>query len=149
MKNDDQPAIPWFDNGGQFKTAPEPAFQELLYSTCAPIPPGHSAENWYVEVLNRILTAMHGGERQRLGRATVAYNAETKDRLAAAPVTIWRAPRPPTSRWTHMAARDTIRKIDGAEETLGAEEELNDDMQRVADWGEGSSSQEAIGSFEE
>ena len=83
--------------------------------------------------MKRILSATHGGERERLVHAALAYNAKTKDRLGAAPETIWRALRLRVSRWTHMAARDAIRRIDGAEETLGAAEKLNEYMQRVAD----------------
>ena len=49
----------------------------------------------------------------------------------------------------HMAARDATRKINGAGDTLGAEEELNKYIQRVEDWGRGGGLQEAVGSFEE
>ena len=150
MSNNDPPVILWSDNGGQFKTVLEQLFQELLFCKCAFIPPGHPASNGYVEVLNRILSAMHGGERRRLGPATRAYNAKTKDRIGAAPETIWRALRPLTSRWTHMAAQEAIRKIDGAgQSTLDAEEELGDYMQRVAERGKDGRLLEAVDSFEE
>ena len=108
-----------------------------MYCACSFILPGHPANNGYVEALNAIPTATHGEERRRLGRATLAYNAKTKDRLGAAPEAIWRARRPLTSRWAYMAARDAIRKIDGTGGALGAEEELNKYIQRAADWERG------------
>ena len=151
MSNNDPPAILWSDNGGQFKTVLEQLFEELLFCKCVFIPPGHPASNGYVEVLNRIIAGMHGGDRRRLALATRAYNAKWKDRIKAAPETAWRVLRPKTSRWTHIAAQDTIRKMDGAEKKtiLDAERELTDYMQRVADWEKNGDLQAAIASFDE
>ena len=149
IKNNDPPEILWSDDGGQFNTALDQLFQGLPYCRRTFILQGRRASDGYVEVLNRILTAMHGGGREGLARATLAYKAETKDRLGAAPETIWQTLRPLTSEWAHMAAGDATRKIDGAGGTFDAEEELNDYMQRVADWEKGGSLRGTVGSFEE
>ena len=84
-----------------------------------------------------------------MGRATLAHNAKTKDRLGSAPVPKCRAIRSVTSGWTHMAARGAMREIYGAEETVGAGEELNDNMHLVADWEKDSRLHGAVDSFEE
>ena len=109
MRNGAPTEMPWSDNGGQFRAALEQLFQELLYYRCAFVPPGHPASNGYAEVLNRTLAATHGGERRCLAHATRAYNAETKDRIGAAPGTPTPheqvGPRRSTGRHTHNGWR--------------------------------------------
>ena len=61
VKNNDPAAIHWPDDGGQFKTVLGQLFQGIMYCARTLIPPGNQVINGYVEVLRRILTAMHGG----------------------------------------------------------------------------------------
>ena len=130
-------------------TALEQIFQELLCCERAFIPPGHPASDGYVEVLNRIFFVRHGRGRRRLAPAIRAYNAKIKDRIGAAPETIRWSLRVLTSRWTHIAALGAIRRMDGAEKkTLAAKEELNDYIQRAAEWEKGGTLQSAGGPFE-
>ena len=121
--NNDPPEALWSEDGGQLKTVLGQLFRDLLHCTCAFMPPGRPANNGFLDALNRILPAMRGRGRRRLAHATRAYNVKTKDRIGLAPETIWRAPRPPTSEWTNMAALDSRRKIAGAENTLDSPEE--------------------------
>ena len=78
MTNSDPPVILWSDAGGQFKTESEHLFQELLFCKRTFISPGNAVSTGYMEVLNRVLPAMHGGDRRYPRGASLAYNARAK-----------------------------------------------------------------------
>ncbi|CAK0793181.1 unnamed protein product [Prorocentrum cordatum] len=72
------------------------------------IPPGHPQSNGLVEVHNRILDFMHGGQRDRLVSAVIAFNNCPGTHNQPTPETIWRVLRPTTSRWQHAGTKALV-----------------------------------------
>lgn len=96
------PLVVWTDNGGPFRNVIQCALEKSIGVKPRHIPPGRPQANGLVEVYNRILDSAHGGQRERLLAAVVAYNHMPQARFGAAPETLWRVLRPAHSRWRNL-----------------------------------------------
>ena len=89
--------------------------------------------------------------------AIAAYNAESKPRVGIPPETIWRATRPLTSKWTHLAVNRELENIsqgkNGDLQAPGAPpaacEQLDDYVARVQEWEGDGQLAAAVSSFSE
>ena len=102
------PLVSWSDNGGQFKKVIQAAIQQATGCKPRHIPPNRPEANGLVEVFNRIMDAAHGGDRSKLMSAVIAYNALPPQKHGASPETLWRAPRPSTSRWRNAGLQQVV-----------------------------------------
>lgn len=102
------PLVVWTDNGGPFRNVIQAALEQSIGVKPRHIPPGRPQANSLVEVYNRILDSAHGGERDRLLSAVVAYNHMPQPRFGASPETLWRVLRPPHSRWRNLQVANLL-----------------------------------------
>ena len=157
MVNNDPPEIMWSDNASQFRSVLEEVLRLLLNVRSVFIPVGHPASNGYVEALNRVIDGMHGGDRRKFRMAITAYNTKTKPRVGLPPETIWRATRPLTSKWTHLAVNRELEDLSrGKKGDLMApdgppatQELLDDYATRVKQWEDSGGLAAAVASFSE
>ena len=157
MVNNDPPEVIWSDNAGQFRSVLEEVLRDMLNVRSVFIPVGHPASNGYVEAMNKVVDSMHGGQRSKLRMAITAYNTKTKPRVGIPPETIWRATRPLTSKWTHLAVNRELDKISHeknggpqpAEGVPTALAFLDDYAARVKEWEDNGELAAAVSSFSE
>ena len=105
----DLASVNWSDNGGQFRNVVEAAMEAAFGTKARHIPPGHPQSNGLVEVYNRILDTMHGGDRARFATAVISYNNCPRDQGGPNPETLWRVLRPLTSRWQNAGTRAVVQ----------------------------------------
>ena len=102
------PVCVWSDNGGQFRNVITAALERSIGMRFRTIPPGHPQSNGLVEVMNRILDFAHGGHRERLISAVLAYNTAPLQKFGVPPETLWRVLRPLESRWKNVGLREVL-----------------------------------------